>query len=239
MRRRSAAIGAPTSARCRGTSCRRCARPAGAIPCSCSTRSTSSRRATRAIRSRRCSRCSIRSRTTRSATTISACPSICRRCCSSAPPTCSTPFPAPLRDRMEIIELTGYTEEEKLQIARRYLLARQLKANGLTADQVKISDEALRRVIVDYTREAGVQKSRAPDRRPAAQRRGVDRLRARHAACRSTPTTVAAILGAAALRERRGAAHQRARASPPASPGRRRAATSCSSSRAACEAAAS
>ena len=66
-------------------------------------------------------------------------------------------IPAPLRDRMEVIELTGYTEEEKLQIARRYLLTRQLQANGLTADQVQISDEALRRVIIDYTREAGVR----------------------------------------------------------------------------------
>jgi ATP-dependent Lon protease len=66
-------------------------------------------------------------------------------------------IPAPLRDRMEIIELTGYTEEEKLQIAKRYLLARQLKANGLTSEQVEISEDALRRLIVDYTREAGVR----------------------------------------------------------------------------------
>jgi ATP-dependent Lon protease len=66
-------------------------------------------------------------------------------------------IPAPLRDRMEIIELTGYTEEEKLQIAKRYLLARQLTANGLTSDQVEISEDALRRVIVDHTREAGVR----------------------------------------------------------------------------------
>jgi ATP-dependent Lon protease len=66
-------------------------------------------------------------------------------------------IPPPLRDRMEIIELTGYTEEEKQQIARRYLLKRQLKANGLSAEQVQISDEALRRVIADYTREAGVR----------------------------------------------------------------------------------
>lgn len=66
-------------------------------------------------------------------------------------------IPAPLRDRMEIIELTGYTEEEKLQIATRYLLARQLKANGLNSSQVQISEEALRRVITDHTREAGVR----------------------------------------------------------------------------------
>jgi ATP-dependent Lon protease len=66
-------------------------------------------------------------------------------------------IPAPLRDRMEVIELTGYTEEEKLQIARRYLLKRQLTANGLSAAQVQVSDEALRKVIVDHTREAGVR----------------------------------------------------------------------------------
>jgi ATP-dependent Lon protease len=66
-------------------------------------------------------------------------------------------IPAPLRDRMEVIELSGYTEEEKLQIARRHLLKRQLSANGLRADQVQVSDEALRQVIVDHTREAGVR----------------------------------------------------------------------------------
>jgi ATP-dependent Lon protease len=66
-------------------------------------------------------------------------------------------IPPPLRDRMEIIELTGYTEEEKLQIAKRYLLTRQLTANGLKAEQIEVSEEALRRVIVDYTREAGVR----------------------------------------------------------------------------------
>jgi ATP-dependent Lon protease len=66
-------------------------------------------------------------------------------------------IPAPLRDRMEIIELTGYTEEEKLQIARRYLLKRQLQANGLSSEQIQLSDEALQSLIVDYTREAGVR----------------------------------------------------------------------------------
>jgi ATP-dependent Lon protease len=65
--------------------------------------------------------------------------------------------PAPLRDRMEIIELSGYTEEEKLQIARRFLVRRQLNANGLTAEQVQISDAALRSLIAHYTREAGVR----------------------------------------------------------------------------------
>jgi ATP-dependent Lon protease len=63
-------------------------------------------------------------------------------------------IPGPLRDRMEIIQLTGYTEEEKLQIARRYLVQRQMKANGLGA-QVEITDAALKRVIHEYTRESG------------------------------------------------------------------------------------
>ncbi len=66
-------------------------------------------------------------------------------------------IPGPLRDRMEIIELPGYTQEEKLAIARRYLLDRQLKANGLTAVQVTISDGALAEIIANYTREAGVR----------------------------------------------------------------------------------
>ncbi len=64
-------------------------------------------------------------------------------------------IPGPLRDRMEIIELSGYTEEEKLQIAKRYLVQRQLKANGLTAEQLTVTDAALSRIIRDYTREAG------------------------------------------------------------------------------------
>jgi ATP-dependent Lon protease len=63
----------------------------------------------------------------------------------------------PLRDRMEIIELSGYTIEEKLQIAKRYLVQRQLKANGLEAAQVTISDAALARMISEYTRESGVR----------------------------------------------------------------------------------
>jgi ATP-dependent Lon protease len=66
-------------------------------------------------------------------------------------------IPGPLRDRMEIISLAGYTEEEKLQIARRYLVGRQLEANGLRPDQVEIDDAALREIVRSYTREAGVR----------------------------------------------------------------------------------
>jgi ATP-dependent Lon protease len=64
-------------------------------------------------------------------------------------------IPGPLRDRMEIIEITGYTEEEKLEIAKRYLVARQLKANGLKPSQASLSDAALTRIIREYTRESG------------------------------------------------------------------------------------
>ncbi len=63
----------------------------------------------------------------------------------------------PLRDRMEIIQLAGYTELEKMQIAKRYLLKKQRTANGLKETQVQISDTALRQIIADYTREAGVR----------------------------------------------------------------------------------
>ena len=66
-------------------------------------------------------------------------------------------IPGPLRDRMEIIELTGYTEEEKIEIAKRYLVKRQLELNGLKPEQAKITDVALHKIARDYTREAGVR----------------------------------------------------------------------------------
>ena len=66
-------------------------------------------------------------------------------------------IPGPLRDRMEIIQLPGYTEEEKLEIAKRYLVKRQLEANGLSASQAEIGDDTIRKIISDYTREAGVR----------------------------------------------------------------------------------
>src|SRR6186997_2310092 len=67
-------------------------------------------------------------------------------------------IPAPLLDRMEIISFDGYTTEEKLAIARGYLLPRQLKRNGLEPEEVEVSDEVLRGVISEYTREAGVRQ---------------------------------------------------------------------------------
>jgi ATP-dependent Lon protease len=65
--------------------------------------------------------------------------------------------PRPLLDRMEVIELSGYTQEEKLQIASRYLVKRQLKANGLTTTQCRINKSALKVIIDGYTRESGVR----------------------------------------------------------------------------------
>ncbi|MDP2376053.1 endopeptidase La [Reyranella sp.] len=66
-------------------------------------------------------------------------------------------IPGPLRDRMEIIGLTGYTAGEKLEIAKRYLVRRQLEANGLKPEQAAIDDAALKQIIAGYTREAGVR----------------------------------------------------------------------------------
>lgn len=66
--------------------------------------------------------------------------------------------PEPLRDRMEIISLAGYTEREKLEIAKRYLVRRQVDENGLKPEQCEFDEEALRRVIVEYTHEAGVRE---------------------------------------------------------------------------------
>ncbi|MBW1837391.1 MAG: endopeptidase La, partial [Deltaproteobacteria bacterium] len=67
-------------------------------------------------------------------------------------------IPPPLRDRMEIIQLDGYTEYEKTRIAQRHLVTRQLKANGLREEEVSFTEEALRKIIRDYTREAGVRQ---------------------------------------------------------------------------------
>jgi ATP-dependent Lon protease len=66
-------------------------------------------------------------------------------------------IPGPLRDRMEIIHLPGYTQEEKLQIAKKYLVRRQLEQNGLPVDRFEITDVAIDAIIRDYTREAGVR----------------------------------------------------------------------------------
>jgi ATP-dependent Lon protease len=67
-------------------------------------------------------------------------------------------IPAPLLDRMEVVEFSGYTESEKREIARRYLVPRQLDENGLTSEQIELTDAALDELISGYTREAGVRQ---------------------------------------------------------------------------------
>ena len=67
------------------------------------------------------------------------------------------PIPPALADRMEVIQLSGYTNEEKLAIARKYLIPRQLSDNGISAEQLEISDDAVLRVIAEYTKEAGLR----------------------------------------------------------------------------------
>ena len=67
-------------------------------------------------------------------------------------------IPGPLRDRMEIIDLSGYTEDEKLEIAKRYLVPKQVKKHGLSKKQMNFNDESLEIIIKEYTREAGVRK---------------------------------------------------------------------------------
>ena len=91
-------------------------------------------------------------------------------------------IPGPLLDRMELVRLDGYTEDEKVVIGRNHLLVRQLERTGLRADEVELTDDALRRIITDYTREAGV---RSLERELAKLLRKVDhqgrRRRHRHA----------------------------------------------------------
>src|SRR6059058_1156745 len=104
--------------------------------------------------------------------------------------------PEPLRDRIEVISLPGYTEREKLEIAKRYLVRRQLEENGLKPEQIEWQDEAIRRIINDYTHEAGVREL---ERQIASVCRGIASQVARgkieHATV--TPELVVEMLGPA------------------------------------------
>ena len=105
------------------------------------------------------------------------------------------PVPPALRDRMEVLELPGYTEEEKLKIAREHLVGKQVKNHGLTADYLTFTDDALRAVIRGYTREAGVRNL---ERELAALCRKSARRRAegREEPIEITPGVVIEMLGA-------------------------------------------
>ena len=138
-------------------------------------------------------------------------------------------IPGPLRDRMEVIDLPGYVEDEKFEIARRYLVDRQLKANGLTAEQAEITDAAIHSIIRDYTREAGVrqlEREIGAVLRNAAMR--IAEGTAQHV--RIEPEDLRKSWGRRASRARSRCAPAFP-ASPPGSPGHRWAATSCLSRR--------
>ena len=104
---------------------------------------------------------------------------ICRRRCSSARPTKLDTVPPPLLDRMELIFLQGYSEEEKKHIAIRYLIPRQIKENGITPEQIEFPEDSLLHTIRHYTREAGVRKLEQTHRHHLPQR-GAARGRGQH-----------------------------------------------------------
>jgi ATP-dependent Lon protease len=108
-------------------------------------------------------------------------------------------IPRPLLDRMEIIQIPGYTEEEKVQIAKKYLIAKQTKEHGLTAKQINISDGALQQIIRSYTREAGV---RGLERSIAGLCRKVARLivQEKRSSVKVTPQNIHTFLGALRIR---------------------------------------
>ena len=139
-------------------------------------------------------------------------------------------IPGPLLDRMEVIRFDGYTTDEKVAIARGYLWPRQVERNGLRADEVTVTDEVLRLVVTDYTREAGVRQLERELGHAAAQDGDADRVGGQPAADRDRRGGRAR--GARPRRrcstKRRSA--RRCRASRPGSPSPASAAT-CSSSR--------
>jgi ATP-dependent Lon protease len=146
--------------------------------------------------------------------------------------------PGPLRDRMEVIQLAGYTEEEKLEIGRRYLVPRQIERSGLTKSKIAFSDAALRAIIRDYTREAGVRQL---EREIGSVCRKVALEYARGTRTRKLTVSekrVRELLGRPRFHAPTpmSPAPPRSPASPPASPGRRWVATSSSSRRPRCRA---
>src|SRR5205807_9641441 len=105
-------------------------------------------------------------------------------------------IPEPLRDRIEVISLPGYTEREKVEIAKRYLVKRQLEENGLKAEQCEFQEDALRSIVNDYTHEAGVREL---ERQISAVCRGIAAQVARGKTDRVTvtPELVRELLGPA------------------------------------------
>ena len=142
-------------------------------------------------------------------------------------------IPGPLFDRMEVIRIDGYTEDEKVAIAKHHLVARQLERNGLREDEVVFTDDALRVIVGDYTREAGVrnlERELGKALRKVATTIAAGDADARRS--RSTPTTSAPTWAARSSSSRRPTA-RRSPAWRPVSRSPASAATCCSSRRAA------
>ena len=127
----------------------------------------------------RCSRCSTPSRTRRSATTTSTSRSTSRGVLFITTANTLDTIPPPLRDRMEIIQLAGYTEEEKLQIAKRYLVPRQVERSGLKQSQIAFTDTGLKAIIERVHARGGRARAGARDRLGVPQGRADASPRAR------------------------------------------------------------
>ncbi len=144
-------------------------------------------------------------------------------------------IPSPLLDRMEVLQLPGYSEEEKTQIAQKYIIPKQLEQHGLTPRTSTITDAAIRKIIADYTREAGLrnlEREIAAICRKVARRRAEGQSRADHGRARARSPSCWGRRGSSASWPTGPAC----RVSPPGWPGPRPAARSSSSRRAACPA---
>ena len=157
MNPRCAAIAAPTSVRCRVESSRNSAASARVIPSSCSTRSTSSARTCAATLPAPLLELLDPRQNDKFTDRYLDVPFDVSQVIFIATANYIEGIPAPLRDRMEIINLPGYTEREKLHIAKNYLVGRAIEENGLKPAQCRFEDDALRTIIEEYTHEAGVR----------------------------------------------------------------------------------
>ena len=197
-------------------------RPGRPTRCSCSTRSTSSARTSAAIRPRRYSRCSIRSRTASSRTIISSSTTTLSDVMFVTTAN-SLDMPQPLLDRMEIIRLEGYTEDEKVEIAKRHLIPKQMEAHGLKEGELDLQRRGAARILRYYTREAGVrtlERELAKVARKALRQILEGKIEKRHVTADNL-TTISASAASAT-----GSARKRTRSARlPASPGPKSAAS--------------
>ncbi|MEZ4495579.1 MAG: S16 family serine protease [Thermomicrobiales bacterium] len=154
---KSAVTARRTSAPCRAGLSRRSISRKSRTRSSCSTRSTSSPATNGAIRPRRCSKCSIRVKNQAFLDHYLEVPYDLSKVLFIATANYKQQIPQPLADRMELIDLAGYYEDEKVEISRRHLLPRQIHANSLGDGDLLVEDEVLRQIVRSYTREAGVR----------------------------------------------------------------------------------